>query len=201
MNWYRKTQLNKEAGLREMGKTFLGLTIPAIALLLGLSIIDIENKIETNPQEIVVQIEQKQTENTHVNKIENRSENINLDKIIMIESSGGKNNWNPNSRARGPFQFMEETWNDCVNRMGKDWKWWNDSMDLTKSRIVADYYYNTRIPQMLNYFNIKDTIETRIGAYDWGIGYLKNVWDKYGETWLSRSPSETKDYIMKYRGL
>ena len=68
-----------------------------------------------------------------------------------------------------------------------------------KSKQVADFYLNKRIPEMLNSYNIPDNIETRIGAYDWGIEYLKKVWEKYGEQWLVHSPTETQEYIEKYK--
>jgi hypothetical protein len=78
--------------------------------------------------------------------------------------------------------------------------WWNGSMDIEKSRVVADYYYNTRIPQMLNTYGIEDNINTRIAAYNWGIGYLLNAWKQYGQDWLNYAPKETQNYIKTYRG-
>jgi len=200
MNWYKKAQLNKESSI---GKAFLGLTVPAIALMLGLSLFDVENKMKENPQGLKQQIEQKQVEpQVEPQQQESpivQSENIDLNKIYQIESSGGKDLWNERTRARGHFQFVEKTWNEMVQRLGKNWDWWNDSMDYNKSRIVADFYLNNRIPQMLNYYKIPDTIETRIGAYNWGIGYVKKTWEKYGEEWLSYSPSETQEYVRKYK--
>ena len=56
MNWYKRSQLNKESG--DMAKAFFGLTIPAIALLLSLSQFDVQNKIQENPQQIAQQIQQ-----------------------------------------------------------------------------------------------------------------------------------------------
>ena len=216
MNWYKKAQLNKESGI----KSFLGLSVISIAILLGISEFSVENKIKENPEGLAQEIRQTQEEKTHpkfeqftTNRIleperdtkskevipeKNQSINMNLDKIVMIESSGGKNNWNSESKARGPFQFVENTWNECVKKMGKDWNWWNDSMDMDKSRQVADFYLNDRIPYMLNYYKIPDNIETRIGAYDWGIGYLRKAWDKYQDNWLEYAPTETQDYVRKY---
>ena len=53
---------------------------------------------------------------------------------------------------------------------------------------------------MLNAYNIPDTVETRLGAYDWGIGVLRQSWNKYGENWLQEAPSETQDYMVRYKG-
>ena len=207
MNWYNKTK-QKEAGALQ---SFLGLTIPFIASLLFISVFDVENKIRANPQELKQQIEQKQIEQEQPEQPQFQTEpniapevipeekalSINLDKVMQIESSGGKNNYNETSGARGPFQFMKKTWLDIISRMGKNWTW-EDAWDLEKSREAADYYYNVRIPQMLRYYDIPDSIETRIASYDWGIGYLSNAWNKYKENWIEVSPTETKEYIQKY---
>ena len=107
--------------------------------------------------------------------------------------------------SRGHFQFMKKTWDEMVKRMGKNWDWWTGSMDYEKSKQVADYYLNKRIPQMLDYYKIPDSIDNRLMAYNWGIGNVeklykmeKNVGDikDLTERYL---PQETKDYIIKYR--
>ena len=72
-------------------------------------------------------------------------------------------------------------------------------MDYEKSRQIADYYLNTEIPRLLKSFNIPDNIETRLGAYNWGVGNIKKLWAKYGEDWLKYSPTETQNYIVKYK--
>jgi hypothetical protein len=59
MNWYKKSQINKESG--DMAKAFFGLTIPAIALLLSLSQFEVQGKIQENPQQLAQQIQQVQT--------------------------------------------------------------------------------------------------------------------------------------------
>jgi len=57
---------------------------------------------------------------------------------------------------------------------------------------------NTNIPRMLSYFNIPDTIETRLAAYNWGIGNLKKSYAKHGNDWINYAPQETQNYISKY---
>ncbi|GAH18133.1 unnamed protein product, partial [marine sediment metagenome] len=49
------------------------------------------------------------------------------------------------------------------------------------------------------YYDIPDTVATRLGAYDWGIGNLRKAWEKYGENWSNYAPGETQDYIIKYK--
>jgi len=58
MNWYRKAQINKEA--KGLWTAFGFLTVPAIALLLGLPLVNVEDKIKENPQELVQQVQQAQ---------------------------------------------------------------------------------------------------------------------------------------------
>ncbi len=207
MNWYKKRL--KEAGWKS--NLFMGLSIPVIATLLGISILKVNKQIEENPQALSQQIQQLQTtDNDLISELNqenivdtnyNQPVDINLDKIWMIESSKGQDpNMDKNtSGARGHFQFMQNTWNEIVGKMGVNWDWKNGSMDYNKSKQVADYHLNTRIPEMLNYYNIPDSIETRLGAYNWGVGNIKKLWDKYGEDWLKYSPTETQGYIAKYK--
>ncbi|MHA1468992.1 MAG: transglycosylase SLT domain-containing protein [Candidatus Asgardarchaeia archaeon] len=205
MNWYKKAQMNKEA--KGLWTAFGFLAVPAIALLLGVSVFDIENRIKENPQELTQQVQQAQQEKQapqepQVQQVENAPINIDINKIWGIESSSGQDPNMDRSKAgaRGHFQFLEKTWNEMMSRMGKNWDWWNGSMDYNKSSQVADYYLNQRIPQMLKYYNIPDNIETRLGSYDWGIGNVKNAWEKYGEDWIAHSPTETQNYILlKYK--
>lgn len=228
MNWYKRSQLGKEAGI---GKVFMGLSIPIIAILMGTSIANVNEQIEKNPQALSQRIQQVQqtsdddliarlnqasepnqllTEQvdpnlppTDPNQISdpNQPSNINLDKIWEIESSRGQDpNMDKNpSGARGHFQFMKNTWNEMVGLMGKNWDWKNGSMDYNKSAQVANYYLNTEIPRLLKSFNIPDNIETRLASYNLGIGNLEEIWDKYGDNWLNYAPTETQEYMVKYR--
>lgn len=59
MNWYKRSQINKESG--DMAKAFFGLTLPAIALLLSLSQFEVQGKMQENPQQLAQQIQQVQT--------------------------------------------------------------------------------------------------------------------------------------------
>jgi len=90
MNWYKKAQLNKDAGL---GKTFLGLSIPVIAVLLGISNFNVEDKIKNNPQGLKQEIEQKQVEqNINTNQIKSTPQSVSEDLYKMIERHEGKKN-------------------------------------------------------------------------------------------------------------
>lgn len=218
MNWY------KDAGLKDFAKGFFGLTIPAIVMLLGGNALDIERRIQTDPQGLAQDIAIRQTQETtdpnsfqqptpepNIEPVQEvapdpnvteqpQSAEIDLNKIWEMESSKGTdpNMGKSGAGARGHFQFMEKTWNDMIQRMGKDWDWYNDSMDFEKSKAVADFYLNKRIPQMLDYYDITDNVDNRLGAYNWGIGVLLKKWNEFGEDWKQYAPEETQGYLTKY---
>jgi len=128
--------------------------------------------------------------------------NINLSKIHKIESLSGKDPgaFKINSKgALGHFQFLKGTWDQCVGAMGKNWEWEKGALDYNKSREVASYYFNRKIPSMLKEESIPDTLETRLAAYNWGIGHLSDSYKKYKDKWIKKAPSETKNYITKYK--
>ena len=130
------------------------------------------------------------------------SANINIDKIWDMESSKGTSPSMGKSKAgaRGHFQFMKGTWDGIVSKMGKNWDWKNGSMDYGKSKQVAEYYFNKEIPNMIDHYKIPDTVETRLAAYNWGIGGLRQAWKDHKEKWKDVAPKETTDYILKYYG-
>jgi len=74
------------------------------------------------------------------------------------------------SRAgcRGLCQISRATWDECCRRLGVTW-----SFD-------------------------RDAFQTRIGAYNWGIGNLRAAWRRYGDDWIAHAPKETRDYVNKY---
>lgn len=121
------------------------------------------------------------------------SGDVNMDIIIRIESNG-----NPNAIGRagehGLCQIIPGTWDECIERMGVDWSWKEYSFDPIKNRAVGTYYMNTRIPQMLRYYDIPDTIDNRIIAYNAGIGNLIRIHRE-----VNSIPYTTCDYLAKYR--
>jgi hypothetical protein len=83
--------------------------------------------------------------------------------------------------------------------LGKKWEWGTGALDYNKSKEVASYYFNKKIPSMLREESIPDTLETRLAAYNWGIGHLSDSYKKYKDKWIKKAPSETKNYITKYK--
>ena len=128
--------------------------------------------------------------------------NIDLSKIYKIESLSGKDPraFKVNEAgALGHFQFLKGTWDQCVGAMGKNWEWGTGALDYNKSKEVASYYFNRKIPSMLKDRSIPDTLETRLAAYNWGIGHLSDMYKKHKDKWINNAPKETKNYITKYK--
>ena len=124
-------------------------------------------------------------------------EEIDIQAIISIESSGNPHAYNAKSGAIGLMQITEiclDEFNafafaDNIYGLG-------DLYNPPVNIMIGTWYINERIPQMLKHYRIEDTIENRLISYNFGIGNLR----KYlkGEVKL---PKETRNYIKKYRRL
>ena len=135
------------------------------------------------------------TYSTSKNEIPTNSK-IDINKIISIESHG-RSNAVSNKGARGIMQIMPDTWNELVKKMGKSYAT-ADINDPIKNKEVGTYYLNIEIPKLLKSANIPVNTKTILAAYNWGVGNLKNSWQKHGENWDKFAPLETKNYIYKY---
>ncbi|MFW6311629.1 MAG: transglycosylase SLT domain-containing protein [Nanoarchaeota archaeon] len=116
---------------------------------------------------------------------------INMDIIKEIESSGNPQAYNQTSGASGLYQIT----NICLN----DYNHYH-TIQYTKDQLfnpeinykVADWYINKRIPQLLEYYNLPDTVKNRLIAYNAGITKVKAYMLN------KKIPQETKNYIKKY---
>ncbi len=120
-----------------------------------------------------------------------------MNKISAIESDHNPNAVSP-AGARGQYQIMESTWNECVELMKVDWDYdtyWNDP---AKNRAVGEYYFFKRIPAMLKAYNVPDNTETRLACYNGGIGRIVSAYRKDPTHWKDHLPQETQEYIVKY---
>jgi len=121
-----------------------------------------------------------------------------MQRISAIESSHNPNAISPKG-ARGQYQIMRPTWDECVKLMGVDWDYDTDWKNPAKNKAVGEYYFNTRIPAMLKAYNVPDTQETRLACYNGGIGRVNRAWEKGGANgWKQYLPKETRDYIVKF---
>jgi len=116
------------------------------------------------------------------------SEEVNMHKILMIESSGNPMAHRKVDNSRGLFQITPiclEEWNmfHPKNKYNED--------DLWSPRInyrIAKWYMNKRIPQMIRHYRLDDTVDNRLIAYNAGISRLID----------GIVPSTTKSYLNKY---
>lgn len=125
---------------------------------------------------------------TSCNPKQAHADEINLEIIKLIESSGKERAYNPEDGGRGHFQITPiclEEFNDYHNKKHSPDDLWNPEIN----KKIASWYLNKRIPQMLKYFGIKDSIENRIISFNAGISTL---------VYKKPIPKKTKKYITKY---
>jgi len=118
------------------------------------------------------------------------AENINLSKIAYIESRNNPLAYNKHSGARGIYQITPICLKDYNNYHKV--KYNLDDLFIPKiNRIIASWYLEIRIPQMLKHYKKEVNIDNILWAYNAGIGkVIKEI-----------KPEETKNYIIKYYNL
>ena len=114
---------------------------------------------------------------------------VDLDKIATIESSNNPKAYNPITEAYGLYQITAPCLTDFNTAHQYESYTLNDMFDPIKSRKVAEWYMNYKIPKYLKHYEIEDTIENRLRAYNSGIGTVVK----------GKLPDETKNYIKKYK--
>lgn len=116
------------------------------------------------------------------------SERVNMAIVAQIESNFNARAYNKYSGAIGMCQIVPK---HVLPEFNGRFKTHYIAKDLYNKRInimIADWYINTRIPEYLAHFKIKDTIDNRLFSYNAGIGNVVK----------HRKPKETRDYIIKY---
>lgn len=100
----------------------------------------------------------------------------------QIESGSGAHLLSPKG-AKGPMQFMPDTWKQWGN--GGDINSLSDSMDAAGR---YDAYLMRRYG---------GDVRKTLAAYNWGMGHLDKDIAAHGEKWESYAPQETQEYIKK----
>lgn len=117
------------------------------------------------------------------------ADEIDLNKIMMIESSGNPLAWRKADDSRGLYQVTPICLKEFNNFHSKKYTK-NDLWSPAINREIAEWYLTVRIPQMLKHYKIPDTVNNRLIAYNSGISCLvKN----------KPLPKITKRYIEKYQ--
>ena len=111
-----------------------------------------------------------------------------LDAIRQVESSGNNNAVSPVG-ARGPYQFMPNTWAEFANGRSFD-----DAFDPTISRKVAYRYIVWIKVTIEKWSKQKATLEQVCSAYNGGIGRLRRCGFNY--EWM---PKESVSYVHKIK--
>lgn len=125
------------------------------------------------------------------------SPEINLAIIADIESGGNPLAYNARSGAVGKYQIMPIVIKEWNARYIKELYYLpKDMYNAVKSREVADWYLNARIPQLLRAYRLSDTLINRLACYNWGIGHVRH-WVRRGSRW-NELPKETRNYIKRY---
>ena len=127
------------------------------------------------------------------------AQEINLDIISIIESSGNNMAYNFKSGATGQYQITQSCLNDYNKHAAENGLTLLNLTDMYEPKyayMVSNWYLNEHIPDLLWDHNIPDTITSRLIAYNWGIGNLRK-WFKHGCHW-NKLPLETRNYVIKY---
>lgn len=155
-------------------------------------------KVRLNSGE--ARVERKENIEMILTNVENHEETlIDYNAIEEIESSGNPKAHNRKSGARGLRQITPvvlEEWNafhpkEQYNLDGL----FNEEIN----RKIGNWYLDKKIPRYLKDFGLKDSIENRLAAYNWGIGNLRKISDAREN--FDKLPKETRDYITKYERL
>lgn len=115
---------------------------------------------------------------------------ISLPIIAEIESGGNPSAYNPKSKAMGLYQITPICLEDYNNAHPGSEIPLNTLMESTANGKVASWYFK-RIEDMLRHYGLETSLENILTAYNCGI---KCVID-------GKMPSETSNYIAKYRRL
>lgn len=115
------------------------------------------------------------------------STEVSLSAIAQIESSNNPLAVGDGGKALGMFQLHQGVV-DEYNRYHNTLYSHKDALRREISRKMAYWYLHVRIPQMLRYFKVSDSLENRLTAYNMGIVAV-------------RKGRKAHSYIRKYQAI
>ena len=114
---------------------------------------------------------------------------IDMHKIRMMESSGDPRAYNKVSHARGLYQITPIVLKEWNNFQPNEQYELEDLFSSKINSMIAHWYMNYRIPQMLRYYKKADSVTNRLISYNAGIDYVVSNLEL---------PEETVEYIRRY---
>lgn len=119
------------------------------------------------------------------------SQNINLNAIAKIESGGCKSPCIGDAgRSLGAYQIQKAVIEDWNKEHPRQKKAHSCALEPVCATQIANWYLHIRIPKMLKFKGVKDTLENRLICYNAGISAL---------TKGKKIPKTTLNYIKKYK--
>ena len=114
---------------------------------------------------------------------------VDMKRIRIIESSGNPRAYNVSSQARGLYQITPIVLTEWNNYHSHDKHTIAQLFSSVVNSKIAHWYMNYRIPQMLHYYEVEDTVNHRLVSYNAGVSYVVHS---------KALPDETVQYIRKY---
>ncbi len=112
---------------------------------------------------------------------------VDMDRIMQIESGGDTKAYNKHSQARGLYQVTPICLKDFNKVNGTSYKV-DDLFEPQINARIAYWYINERLPKLLEAQGGPITVDRVLAAYNTGPGRSNR------KPW----PKETRDYIVKY---
>jgi len=119
-----------------------------------------------------------------------QAEEIDLNKIIHIESSGNPLAWRKADDSRGLMQITPIVLKEWNNFHPREKHSANDLWNPAINKKIGSWYMNARIPQLLKHYGKPDTLKNRIISYNAGISYVVKG---------KAMPEITRSYLAKYK--
>lgn len=119
------------------------------------------------------------------------AEPIKLPVIAQIESSGNPQAIGDNGKGLGLYQLHFAVISDYNRTHNTDYSH-RIALKPEIASLIADWYLNKEIPRLIKHYKLVDSLESRLTAYNFGIGNLVKG---------RPLPQITRNYIAKYRRL
>jgi len=122
---------------------------------------------------------------------------INVGILAKIESNDREDAIGQDGEL-GLCQINRMAFDDVVIHTGCTTVEFEDLIHGSVNLYFADVYINDVIPKMLRRMQIRDNAITRLASYNYGIGNVRKLHQKYGNNIFPHMPVSVQQYITKY---